>query len=202
MKLVAALVVSCVAAACRAQPEQERAQPPASAPQATAVPKESAPAPEPATSDALNLGPQPGWVVETPSSAMRKAQYRLPHVGADAQDATLVVYFFAGQGGGAQANIDRWTAQFEQPDGRASADVLETSERDVNGIRVLEVDLSGTYVAETAPGSNQRVHEPGWRMLAAIVSSAPGPHYVKLVGPAATVAHWESSYRRFISSIH
>jgi hypothetical protein len=155
--------------------------------------------PKPAA--ALVFTPQAGWVVEQPASAMRKAQYRLPHVDADAEDASLVVYFFGGQGGGKQANIDRWAGQFEQPDGRASLDVMQTSMRSVHGMHVDEVDLSGTYVAETSPGSGERVRKEAWRMLASIVEGAQGPHYIKLVGPAATVAHWEASYRRFVSDL-
>ncbi len=65
-----------------------------------------------------------GWVEETPSSSMRRAQYRVP---AESGDGECVVFYFGpGQGGGAQANADRWAGQFEQPDGRPSTEVMET----------------------------------------------------------------------------
>ena len=144
---------------------------------------------------------QPGWVVETPTSAMRKAQYRLPHAEKDSEDASLVVYFFGGQGGSVQDNIDRWTGQFEQPDGRASSAAVQNSTRTVNEMRVHDVDLSGTYVAETSPGSGQRLRKENWRMLASIVEAKEGPYYAKLVGPSATVAHWEASFRNFVSEL-
>jgi hypothetical protein len=143
---------------------------------------------------------QEGWKVETPTSAMRKAQFTLPHAEKDAKDASLVVYYFGAQAGTFQANLDRWCGQFQQPDGRASADVLKQSTREVNGIPVHEVDLSGTYVAETAPGSGEHVHEEGWRMLAAVFEAKDGPYYAKLVGPAATVAKWEASFRKFVET--
>jgi hypothetical protein len=130
---------------------------------------------------------------------MRKAQYRLPHAEKDAEDASLVVFFFGGQGGTLEANIDRWAGQFEQPDGRASADALKTSTRTVNGMTVHDVDLSGTYVAETAPGSGEHVRKEGWRMLASILEAKSGPYYAKLVGPSATVARWEESFRSFVT---
>jgi hypothetical protein len=143
---------------------------------------------------------QAGWIVETPTSAMRKAQFRLPPAGSDAAEASLVVYYFGGQGGSFQANIDRWCGQFEQADGRPSSEVVKSSTRTVNGIPVHEVDLSGTYVAETAPGSGEHVREEGWRMLAAVFETSEGPFYAKLVGPAATVAHWEASFRAFVEA--
>lgn len=143
---------------------------------------------------------QEGWIVEAPSSAMRKAQFRLPRASGDTEDASLVVHYFGGQGGSFQANLDRWCGQFEQPDGKPSSEVLKSSTRTVNGLQVHEADLSGTYVAETAPGSGQHVREEGWRMLAAIFEAKDGPYYAKLVGPAATVAKWEPSFRKFVEA--
>ncbi len=64
------------------------------------------------------VAPQ-GWVSEQPSSSMRKSQYRLPgpDTGGDAEVAV-----FAGIGGSAQANIDRWIGQFSGPDGSPAKD--------------------------------------------------------------------------------
>ena len=50
------------------------------------------------------------------------------------------------------------------------------------------MDVSGTYVAEVTPGSAERFNKPGFRQLAAVVETPDGPHFVKVVGPAATVA--------------
>ncbi|MFN0242548.1 MAG: hypothetical protein ACKVWV_06615 [Planctomycetota bacterium] len=141
------------------------------------------------------------WIVEQPTSAMRKAQLRLPKTGADTEDASLVVFFFGGQGGTPQANLDRWAGQFEQPDGKSSSEAMQSSQRTVAGMKVHDADLAGIYVAETTPGSGQRVRKEGWRMLASIVDAPSGAHYVKLVGPTATIAHWEPAYRRFISEM-
>jgi hypothetical protein len=131
---------------------------------------------------------------------MRKAQFRLP--GAEGNgDATLVVYYFgAGGGGGVEANLERWAGQFEQPDGSDSHAAMKSSKRTVKGVSVTDVALGGTYVAETSPGSGERLREEGWRMLASILEVPSGAHYVKLVGPAATVARWEASYKSFIDA--
>ena len=50
-------------------------------------------------------------------------------------------------------------------------------------------------------GSGERVKNPGSRMLAAIVTTEAGPYYVKLLGPKATVARWQSSFDGFIGSL-
>ena len=143
-----------------------------------------------------------GWTAETPTSAMRKAQYRLARAEGDGEDGECVVYFFgAGGGGGVEANLERWCTQFEQPDGGDSHAELVRAERTVGGMAVHEAELSGTYVAETAPGSGERVNKPGFALRAAIVESDHGAYYVKLVGPSATVARHASAFRELISGV-
>jgi hypothetical protein len=207
IRTIAACCLALASAACSSEPEasppKSSTAAPAAAKQensaaATKTPSASA-ADTPAGTGPLTFKAQPGWTEEKPTSAMRKAQYVLPKSDKDTEDATLVVYFFSATAGSVQANLDRWTQQFEQPDGKTSADVLTNSERTVNGLRVHDVELSGTYVAETSPGSGQHLRKEGWRMLASIIEAKEGPYYAKLVGPSATVKHWEPSFRNFVS---
>lgn len=143
-----------------------------------------------------------GWVEEATTSTMRRAQYRLPRAEGDAEDAECVVYYFgAGGGGGVEANLERWCGQFEQPDGSASSAHLVRAERSVGGMRVHEVELSGTYVAETSPGSGVRVNKPGFALRGAIVESDHGSYFVKLTGPQATVAHHADAFRALVSTV-
>ena len=143
-----------------------------------------------------------GWVSKTPSSSMRVAEFTLPHVPGDAEDATVTVYFFGGQGGTVQANLDRWIGQMAQPDGKASKDVAATSTlKTKSGLAVTMVDVSGTYVAEVTPGSKDKFNKPGFRQRAAVVETPGGPHFVKLIGPAKTVAKWDDSFLAFVKSL-
>jgi hypothetical protein len=132
---------------------------------------------------------------------MRKAQYRLPLVEGDPEDARLVVYYFGGGGGSVEANLERWASEFEQTDGSDSKQAMQRRTYHVNSLGVEEIALSGTFVAETRPGSGERVHKPDFAVRAAIISSDHGPYYVKLTGPARTVAHWEADFRRFIAGV-
>lgn len=149
----------------------------------------------------LSFAAPSAWINEAPESPARVAEYGLPGDGAS-DDARLVVYYFGVAGAGTvQANLDRWFGQFEQPDGRDSADVAEIATRQINGLDVTTVDLEGTFVAETFPGSGAYVNKPGSRMLAAIVTTDSGPYYVKLVGPRSTVAHWERGFEQFLDGM-
>jgi hypothetical protein len=143
-----------------------------------------------------------GWVSKTPSSSMRLADFTLPKVASDAEDATVTVYYFGAQGGSIQANIDRWVGQLAQPDGRASKDVAKTTTLESkSGLKITLLDVSGTYVAEVTPGSAEHFNKPGFRQLAAVVDTPNGPHFVKVIGPSATVAKWEGSVMSFLKAL-
>jgi hypothetical protein len=142
-----------------------------------------------------------GWVKEQTTSSMRVAQYKLPKTETDPEDALLVVYYFgATQGGAVQANIDRWISQMQQPDGSASKDKAKTETSTVNGLKVTSVDVSGTYTAEMAPGTPGQRNDANYRMRAAVIETPKGNYFLKLVGPAKTMGHWEQSVTDFVQS--
>lgn len=155
----------------------------------------SAPAPT------LTFTPSPAWQPKSVTSMMRVGEFLLPRVPGDAEDASLVLYFFGGTGGSVQANLDRWLGQLTQPDGRQTKDVAKTSSRLINGLSVTLFDATGTYVAEVTPGSTERFNKPGFRMRAVVVQTPGGPYFIKLVGPAPTVTRWDKEFEQFLQSL-
>jgi hypothetical protein len=142
-----------------------------------------------------------GWVVKPPASSMRVAEFSLPKAAGDAEDASLGVFFFGGQGGTVEANLERWMQQMAQPGGKPSKDVAKTSKMTSHGLPITLVDVSGTYVAETSPGSADHYNKPGFRLRAAVVETPGGNYFVKLTGPGKTVAKWDDSFMAFVKSL-
>lgn len=137
-----------------------------------------------------------GWLTEKTTSSMRVAQYKLPKAEGDNEDASLVLYYFgASQGGSPQANIDRWISQIENP-----RDKPRTESLTVNGLKVSLVDATGTYTAEMSPGSGTMHNDANYRLRAAVIETAKGNYYAKLVGPAKTVARWDQSFTDYLKS--
>jgi hypothetical protein len=142
------------------------------------------------------------WISEKPTSKMRIAQYKLPKVAGDQEDATLVVYYFGqGQGGTSAANIERWVNQMQQPDGGQSKDRARESSQTINGLKVDTVDISGTYTAEMAPGSGTFNDKPNFRMRAAVVETPKGSYFIKLVGPEKTINNQDQPFATFLKSL-
>ena len=141
------------------------------------------------------------WIRETPSSSMRLAQYRLPHLPGDTEDAELVVFYFGGQGGSAGANVKRWIGQFSDPDGSPVADTVKISEQDIHGIHLTVVAVRGTYHQSQGPMMATTTDKPNYRMLAAVAEGPAGPSFFKLTCPQRTVDHFEDSFHAFLDTL-
>ena len=160
------------------------------------------PAPPPGSgsgSTALVWAVPEGWVEETPSSTMRKAQYK---VAGETGDGECVVYYFGpDQGGDALANVRRWADQFHQPDGRASQDILETEEIQVGPVKVLLAKVTGTYSGGMAMRGGPSQSLESYMLLGAVAEGPDANWFFKLTGPEATLQANEGAFRAMIESL-
>jgi hypothetical protein len=129
------------------------------------------------------------------------AQYEVR--GAKGTEPATVTIFHFGPGGAGtvEANIDRWISQFEQPGGGDSKQVAQVSSGTVNGLALHTVEVSGTFIAPMAPGSDKRRSDPGFRLIGNVVETGAGPYYIRFVGPDATVEHDRPRFDRFMASL-
>ena len=130
-----------------------------------------------------------GWV-ET-RSPMRKAQLSVP--GSDAKSGGEVVFFHfgPGNGGGVQANVDRWLGQFEEK-GPALMSKVET-------VKVRNQDLTlvraqGTYLSGMPGGP--KTPQPDTLLLGAIVPGPEGAVFIRFTGPSAVGKTAEAAFRK------
>ncbi len=139
------------------------------------------------------------WVSETPSSPMRRAQYRVS--GAAGQAECVVFYFGPGQGGDPKANAVRWADQFGQPDGRASRELLKTEEIEVGGIPVLLTEVTGTYTGGMASMGGPVESLEDHMLLGAIAQGGDANWFFKFTGPRETVAAHREGFLTMIRSL-
>ena len=142
------------------------------------------------------------WKAVSTSSSMRVAQFAVPRAAGDTAEGELVVYYFGGAGGSVEANIERWLGQMQQPDGKPSTVVAKRESRTINNLKVTLVDVGGTYVAEMTPGSAERHNSPNFRLRAAVIETPKGPYFIKLTGPAKTIAASDKTFERFLNSLN
>lgn len=143
----------------------------------------------------LTFSKPAAWKERASSSSMRVAEFVVPRTAGDSEDAELIVYYFGGSGGTVEANLDRWTKQFQT----AKEPVRSTSS--VNGLKLTSLAVSGTYVAEVRPGAAERHNKPGFQMRATVVETPKGPYFIKLTGPSATIDKAGPAFDQFLKSL-
>lgn len=132
--------------------------------------------------------------VETASS-MRKAQFKVQD--ADRKGSAEVVFFHFGpaNGGGVQANVERWFGQFQEGREKIGAKTEETT---IGKRKVTFVRAEGTYMSGMPGGAS--TPQPHSALRGAIIESAGGNVFVKMTGPAALVKSSEEDFKKMIES--
>jgi hypothetical protein len=140
-----------------------------------------------------------GWVAETPSSNLRKAQYRVSGSGGDGE--CVVFYFGPGQGGEPMANAIRWANQFTQPDGRSSEEAMRTEQIQVDGIPVMLIEVTGTYSGGGPMMGGPAQEQPGHMLLGAVAQGPDANWFFKFTGPEATLTEQKEAFRGMVQSL-
>jgi hypothetical protein len=139
-----------------------------------------------------------GWKSEA-ARPMRAATYSVPPAAGDLAGGEVVINFFGpGQGGGVDANIERWKGQVQGPDGKPAPATVAT--RSVRGIAMTTVDATGAYTGMGGPMMASPKAVPGYRLLGAIVEGPGGNVFVKFAGPATTVAANRQKFDALLAS--
>jgi hypothetical protein len=117
------------------------------------------------------------WTIDL-AQGMRIATYLI--AAGSGEGAECAVYYFGpGQGGGVDANLQRWMGEF-QPLQKHDVRKLKPG-----GIETTRIQASGTYVAHSmrSPGATP-AEKPDWALLGAILDGPNGEVFFKLTGPA------------------
>jgi hypothetical protein len=206
MRTVSVFVLAIAITACSKPSEPAPAapapQPPAAAPRGPALADQPAAAAAQPSGGSPKAGgltwtaPKP-FVARTPKSSMRAAEYGIE---GDAQSELTVFYFGADQGGGVEANMNRWIGQFKQADG--SDAVAQRGERTVNNMSVATVEATGNYGGGmAAPGAPPPAAIENAGLLGAIAKGPEGSVFFKLVGPRATLDGARPAFDQLIESL-
>jgi hypothetical protein len=140
-----------------------------------------------------------GWKSEA-ARPMRAATYSIPLSAGDQGVAECVVNFFGpGQGGGVEANVERWRGQVLGADGKPAQAKIDN--RTVRGIAITRVDASGTYTGMGGPMMGGSKPVAGYRLIGAIAEGRGGNVFFKLTGPAKTIAAQEKQFDQLLSSL-
>lgn len=142
----------------------------------------------------LNFSRPASWAWVPSQSSMRKAVLKVPSAGGEAGEV-IFFHFGAGNGGGTQANVDRWYRQFQEPKEQIKA---RTEEGKAGGNKVTYVFAEGTYLSGM-PGGPQ-TPKPGFSLMGAIIEDAAGNIFIRYTGPKALVESTAPDFKKLVES--
>jgi hypothetical protein len=179
---------------CERTPEPAESKPTASS-VSPAVPQPHAPTAEPKTAGLVWKDP-PNFERLPTSSPMRKATYRVLKAAPDREDAELAVFYFgSGQGGGVEANVQRWVGQFSD----VKPGAVHRSDRSANGLQQHLVEIQeGTY-RSGMPGGDTTA-KLGVALIGAIVEAPNGNWFFKMTGPRKTIEARRAAFLELLDS--
>jgi hypothetical protein len=190
------------AVACKKTPEPTGSQSPflPEVRSSAVAPVPSAPAPKATALPPVEITwvDPPEWKRSERPNPMRKATYVVPRAAGDAEDGEVGVFYFGpGQGGGIEANVDRWVKQFKD----VPPDRVKREDRKANGLltHLIEVE-SGTFNANVMGHGAEKLKKD-YALLGAIVEAPSGAYFFKMTGPKKTVTGAKKAFNALIESV-
>lgn len=146
----------------------------------------------------LTLTAPEDWKREEPRSRIIEHEFSIPAVEGDELPGRMTIM---AAGGSVDDNIERWYAQFKQPNGGSTKEASKVEKKEINGIDVHFVDITGTFIDRPRPAA-EGVERESYRMLGAIlVGDKIGQQFVKFYGPAKTVEKNAEAFTKMIEGL-
>jgi len=139
------------------------------------------------------------WKPETPSIAMRMAQFKLPAAEGDKDGAELAVFKMTASGSVDQ-NLDRQRGKFLPAPGKDKVEEKKDTLK-VGTAEATYLDLTGTFKKKENPMAEKFTPVPGQRQLYVLFDSKEGDsYYLVLLGPEKTVAKHKKAFEEWLKN--
>lgn len=136
-----------------------------------------------------------GWTWVAGDTGMRKAQFAVTDDKIAGKAEVVFYHFGAGQGGSAQANVDRWLGQFQEARDKINEKV---EARKVGARQITFVQAEGTYLSGMPGGPKTPI--PNAKLHGAILEHADGNVFVRMTGPKALVEKTSPAFVQMIEA--
>lgn len=140
----------------------------------------------------VNVTLPEGWKRNPPANQMRIAEAIAPDAANDPAKSALVVFSTAG--GSVEENVARWSSQVRDASGMPVTPKSET--KTVDGMTVTVVEMTGTFSGMGVDGTREN-----WTLRGAVIQAPQGLLFVKMTGPAETMAAQASNFATLVASL-
>ncbi|MCZ7649243.1 MAG: TRASH domain-containing protein [Planctomycetota bacterium] len=136
------------------------------------------------------------WKAQEPENNMRLFQMQVPKYEYDEHDGEFLVFRFMA-GGNVDDNLKRWQGQF------GGEDALKRRTNDLptaSGDKASLVEFEGSYAAMSVKQEGLDKPRDNYRMFVAVIPTADGLYYLKLVGPKDTLEAYKPVIEKLVKS--
>lgn len=140
-----------------------------------------------------------GWERKEPASRIVEHEFEAPAAEGDERPGRVTVM---GAGGSIEDNLNRWYAQFTQPDGSSTKEKAGEPEKlSAADQEIMLVDIPGTFL-DKPPRAAKGIEREGYRMLGAIIKTKKyGLIFIKLVGPEKTIEENKKPFEEMLKGL-
>ena len=156
---------------------------------------------KPATVAGVTFTPPSAWR-DFGQVGMRAASYSFGPVAGDADSATVAVFYFGKeQGGAVQANMDRWISQMSLPGGADPAKAAKRADMTVDGMPAHLLQLVGTYSSGMGGAmGGTSAPQPDYMLSAVQLEGPQGSLFFKLTGPRRSAEQMNQGFVAMIKA--
>jgi hypothetical protein len=144
-----------------------------------------------------------GWKPAETKNALQIYRFTLPHAKDDKSEAELVIFHFnEGSGGSVEDNVKRWKGMILPPEGKKIDDVSKLDKFKVGVAAIAVIDVEGTYLARERPfdPSSKTEKKPDYRLLGIVFEIPKDAYYMRMTGPAKTVAEHKKAFDEWLKN--
>ena len=139
------------------------------------------------------------WKEETPSSNLRKGQFRISKVEGDKDDAEVAIFLSPG-GGGVEANLKRQVAAFQPADGKDKVGEKQDKIK-VGPYDAVLLEVTGTFLKKPFPMAEKGTPVPGYKQIYVIFETKDGAvASLWLRGPEKTVNANRKAFEEWVKA--
>lgn len=151
-----------------------------------------------AAADTLAFTAPAAWQ-ERPTRPMLAKVYAAPKADGDAEDAEVTLSFLSANIP-LDANIQRWCGQFDLEGGKPCAQAATQAPLAGATFPTTVVEMAGAFKAGSMAGP-AGAPKPGFKLVVVSISTPTKTWFVKLTGPAKTVAQWKEPLLAAVKAI-
>jgi hypothetical protein len=141
------------------------------------------------------------WQKQKPANRLRSHQFKLPKAKDDPADAEVAIS--PEQRGTPEQSVERWKELFELPADLPKEEAPKVDTFKIGKVKATYLDIRGTYYdlpRPLAPKTQAKLRQ-NYRMLAVFLETGGDKFFIRMIGPAKTVAQYKPGFDAWLKGL-